>query len=270
LPTAYVNGIDLYYESDGDGPPLVNLHGGLGFDHQYMRRSFARLAGSLRVISFDQRCNGRSSAPVETLTMEQLADDVAGLLDHLHIEKATILGHSYGGFVAQEFALRHPARLSRLVLVDTTPGQLGVGEVEEQGPPMPPEMAAVMSRPPASDAEMQSQLPQILPFYLHSGSPTAAAALFEGTVCRVAAMARGFEVLAGWSSVDRLHHVSAPTLALWGRHDVVCSPPQAKRIVSRIPGAELRMFEQSGHMPWIDEAGPFFDALEDWLDRTPA
>ena len=81
-------------------------------------------------------------------------------------------------------------------------------------------------------------------------------------------MIRGFEVLAGWSAVDRLHANAAPTLVPAGRHDPVTSWPQSVRIASRIPGAELVAFEASGHMPWLDEPDRFFDVVIDWLDRT--
>ncbi|MGE0598628.1 MAG: alpha/beta fold hydrolase [Dehalococcoidia bacterium] len=253
MPTAAVNGIDLHYESDGAGAPLIALHGGLGFDHTYMRRSFARLSERHTLICPDLRCNGLSLAPIETLSMEQLADDVAGLMEALEIEKATILGHSYGGFVAQEFCIRHPARAERLVLVDTTPGNLGADEVEKPGLPIPEEMLAVMSRPPATDEEVAEVLQRLMPFYLHSATAADGLQLLEGTNFRAAPIVAGLGILAGWSCVDRLKGIRAPTLALWGRHDVVCSPPQAERIVSRIADAELHTFEMSGHFPWVDE-----------------
>ena len=268
MPTAAVNGIDLHYESLGAGPPIIALHGGLGFDHTYMRNAFGKLAKSYNLICPDLRCNGLSLAPIETLSMEQLADDIAGLMDALLIEKATILGHSYGGFIAQEFALRHPDRMERLVLVDTSPGNLGVGESEaEAGSPMPAEMVELLSQLPTSDDEVADLLARLMPFYIHSAPVVDGIRLFEGTVCRAAPIAAGFEVLAGWSSIDRLKTIEVPTLALWGQHDVICSTAQAERIVSRIPGAELHIFEASGHFPWVDEPAAFFAVLEHWLAK---
>jgi proline iminopeptidase len=78
-------------------------------------------------------------------------------------------------------------------------------------------------------------------------------------------MVRGFEVLASWSSVDRLAGIVAPTLVLGGRHDVFTAWPQAHRIASRIPGAEVVVFEESGHFPWIEEPDRFFAVVRDWL-----
>ena len=270
MPTAAINGTELYYETSGGGTPCLALHGGLGFDHQYLRRTLKPLEGRMRMVYFDHRGNGRSGRPpMETMTMEQLAHDVAGLMDALEIETALVLGHSYGGFVAQEFALRHPDRLRGLILVDTTPGQLGSSESEsdEQGPPIPDEMVELMSIVPATDAEFEALAPRMLPFYVHSTPVAEVAAVVDGTIFSAGAMVRGFQVLAGWSSVDRLGAVTVPTLLPWGKQDLVCSLPQAHRIARRLPAAEVRVFERSGHFPWLEEPDAFFPAVEEWLTR---
>jgi proline iminopeptidase len=271
MATANVNGSELYYEVCGNGPPLLAIHGGLGFDHVYMKATLGRLERDFEVTYYDQRGNGRSDrVQPATLTMEQLADDAAALIAHLGHQNAIVLGHSYGGFVAQELAIRHPARVRALVLVDTTPGQLGAGESAdetEQGPPIPPEMAAMMSSAPSSDEEFALSMGPLLPYYFHNPFPPEAASMMDGTSYSVAAMVRGFEVLSRWSSVDRLGTIGAPTLLLWGRHDLICSAPQATRIAKRIPGAEVRFFEQSGHFPWIEEPEAFFRALREWANR---
>lgn len=268
MPIVRISGVQLHFESDGSGPPIIALHGGLGFDHTYMRRGLAPLAQSNRLITPDLRCNGRSEAPIESLTMERLADDGADLLDELDIPVATILGHSYGGFVAQEFACRHPGRLARLVLVDTTPGQPGDGETPPEGPPQPEGLARLFSDPPSNDEAATAFVPKILPYYLHSMHLDAAMPFFEGSRMRVAPMLQGFAVLAAWSSVDRLNRINAPTLCLWGRHDVITSLPQSSRILQRIPRADLRVFEESGHFPFLEEPQRFFSELTTWLAGT--
>lgn len=269
MATAAVNGTELFYEDlGGDAPVCLLLHGGLGFDHTHFRPDFDGLAPRQRVVYYDHRGNGRSGRPpLETLTMEQLADDAAGLLDHLGVQRARVIGHSYGGFIAQEFALRHPDRLEALVLIDTTPGQLGEGEVEDtRGLAPPPEFLAAMSTFPTNDAEFAAMGPKILPFYFHRPEKVDIAGHMANTIWSVDAMVRSMMVLAGWSSVDRLHRISAPTLALFGRRDVITSWPQGERIASRIPGATLHVFEESGHFPWLEEHDEFFAVLTRWLD----
>lgn len=273
MAVADVDGVPIHYEVDGrpDAPAIVVLHGGLGLDHVVYRRTLAPLVDAgFRLVHFDQRANGRS-VPVDaaTITMERLADDVIGLAEHLGLERFAVLGHSYGSFVAQELVLRHPARVDRLVLVGATPGQLGAGEIEDEhgvGPEMPAGVIEMVSGPPpTTDDEMAVAMTALLPAYFHRPERLDLAAMAEGTVFRVDAMVRGFEVLAGWSSADRLAQVTAPTLVLAGRHDVFTAWPQAHRIASRIPGAEVVIFEDSGHFPWTEEPDRFFPLLEKWL-----
>jgi proline iminopeptidase len=269
MAMAAINGTELFYEEVGEvGPVCLMMHGGLGFDHTSFRPEFDALASRHRVVYYDHRGNGRSGRPpLDTLTMEQLADDAAALLDHLGAAQARVIGHSYGGFVAQEFALRHPERLEALVLIDTTPGQLGTGEVEDtRGAPPPAEFIAMMSTPPQSDAEFEARAPDVMPFYFHRPERVDIAGHMADTIFSVDAMTRSMMVLGGWSSVDRLARIDAPTLVLCGRHDVVTSWPQAERIASRIPSTELRVFEESGHFPWLEQHDEFFAVLNGWFD----
>jgi proline iminopeptidase len=270
VPAATTNGTTLHYEVDGDRRPCVVLHGGLGVDHQVYRRTLEPLTDTLQLVYVDHRGNGRS-APVDmaTVTMEQLADDVAALADELGLERFLVLGHSYGGFIAQEFALRHHDRLDGLILVATTPGQLGRDESpgDEQGPPPPPEFLALASSSPDTDDEVAAGMIGLLPYYLHSLEPVDVAPLLEGTIYRADVTARGFEVLAGWSSFDRLGDITAPTLLLAGRHDVFTSVPQSYRIARRLADAEVVVLEQSGHFPWLEEPDACFAAVRDWVGR---
>ena len=272
MPSVGIDGVAIHYEIDGasGAPPVLVLHGGLGLDHGLYRRTLAPLAERFRLVSFDQRANGRSvPADVASITMERLADDAVALADELGLDRFAVLGHSYGGFVAQELALRHPTRVTKLVLVDTTPGQLGTDEVEDEhgaGPATPPEVIEMVSGPPPStDDEMAAAMADLLPAYFHQPDALDLEDLAGGTVFRVGAMVRGFEVLATWSTVDRLAGVDVPTLVLAGRHDVFTSWPQARRIASHIPGAEVVIFEESGHFPWIEEPARFFATVTDFL-----
>jgi proline iminopeptidase len=267
VATVQLHGVDIWYERMGAGPPCVVLHGGLGIDHTMYQATLAPLAPHWELVFPDHRGNGRSGRPpLETITVPQLADDAAALIAHLGFDRALVLGHSYGGFVAQELALRHPTLVEGLVLVATTPGQLGTGERAEDsaGPPLPDEVADLLATPPSDDAELADGMRRLLPYYLHRRDAEEVAPAFEGTVYDRDAMVRGFEELAGWSSVDRLGHLDTPTLLVVGRHDVFSSPPQSWRIASRVPDAELVVLDGSGHLPWIDEPDRCFRLLLDW------
>jgi proline iminopeptidase len=263
-----VNGTELFFERDGVGPGCLVLHGGLGVDHVMYRRSLAVLSETHDVVWLDQRGNGRSGRPPSsTITIEQLADDAAEVIERLDLVAPVVIGHSYGGFVAQELALRHPASVGMLALVATTPGQLGTNEDPDdgRGAPLPDEAAELLAVTPVDDVGLADGLRRLLPWYLHRRDVSDVVAMLDGTVFSRDAMVRGFEVLASWSSVDRLHRIDAPTLVAVGAHDVFTSPPQARRIASRIAGSQLVEFADSGHFPWLDEPVRFFGAIDEWL-----
>jgi proline iminopeptidase len=269
MPDVAVNGTTIWYERDGAGPPCLVLHGGLGVDHTIYRRSLQPLASRLELVFLDHRGNGRSGRPpVETITIEQLADDAAAVARALGFARVVVLGHSYGGFVAQELTLRHPDLVSGIVLIDTTPGQLGTGEAEDdyRGPPPPPEFLEVISRFPENDEELATGTSLLAPHYLHQRDPAILMELLEGTIYSRDALVQGFVSLASWSAVDRLASITCPTLVAAGRHDVLTSPPQVDRIADRIPTSERVIFEHSGHMPWLDEPDAFFATVGVWLD----
>lgn len=271
MPSALVNGTELFHEVDGDGAPCLVLHGGLGVDHTMYRRTLGPLAPPMQLVYLDHRCNGRSGRPpLITLTMEQLADDAVGLADHLGLDRFHVLGHSYGGFVAQELAIRHPDRVAALLLVATTPGQLGNDESPddtEQGPPPPSEVIELMSAELATDDDLATSMHRMLAYYLHQRDVDEVRSLVADTVWSADAMMRGFEVLPTWSSVDRLENITCPTLVIAGRHDVFTSFPQAHRIGRRVRGATVEVLEHSGHFPWLDEPDVFFPLVLDWLAR---
>lgn len=118
MPTALVNGIEIYYEVVGEGEPLLLL-AGFTCDHSVWLPVVPHLVGRHRVILMDNRGSGRSSAPDEPYTIRQMADDAAGLLDHLGVSRADIAGHSMGGQIAQELTLAYPERVRALLLLST-------------------------------------------------------------------------------------------------------------------------------------------------------
>jgi len=257
----------LHVEVVGDGVPALVLHGGLGVD-QTAYRSLDQLLDGLRVIYLDHRGNGRSSRPdPATLTMAGWADDAVAVARAVAgRQPVVVIGHSYGGFIAQELAIRHPDAVRALVLVSTTPGQLGTGEVPAPpGPPVPAEFLELVSSAPASDDELAVGMAALAPVYVHRADPDVLRGWMAGSVFSAAAMVRGFEVLATWSAVDRLSAVTAPTLVLAGRHDPVTSWPQAHRIADRMPHADVVVFEHSSHFPWLDEPEAFASTLTTWL-----
>lgn len=118
MPYVPTRDIITYYEEQGSGEPLVLIRG-LGSDLQAWALQVPALAKHFRVITYDNRGAGRTNAPDKPYSISGMADDLAALLDALKVEKASILGYSMGGMIAQEFALKYPARTNKLILLAT-------------------------------------------------------------------------------------------------------------------------------------------------------
>lgn len=244
------------------------MHGGLGMDHVSCLE-LEPLGSQVQLVYYDHRGNGRSGRPpIESLTMDQFADDAADLAASITSEKVIVFGHSYGGFIAQEFAIRHPDKVAGLILCDTTPGQLGEGELESSGPPPPQEFIDLLSNGPYTDVEFAEGMKRMLPSFFNRREAADVQRSLRDTVYCADANSRGFEVLKQWSSVDRLASITVPTLITVGSHDVFTSPPQTHRIARKMPDAEVVEFSESGHLPWMDEPARFFDVVGDWLHRN--
>lgn len=111
MPTFNANGIELYYEEQGEGAPLILLHG-LGANRAMFKREMEHWGASYRVIGLDSRGHGRSNKPAE-FTLNDHIEDTVALLDHLGIQKAHVLGVSMGSYIAQGIALAHPERMEK-------------------------------------------------------------------------------------------------------------------------------------------------------------
>ena len=118
-----VNGVSLYYEAIGEGVPLVVVHGGPGLDHSYLLPQMAELAKGYRLIFYDQRAMGKSSADFDSsqMTMNSFVEDLEGIRKAFGLEKMNLLGHSWGGLVSMFYAIKYPSHLQSLILVNTTP-----------------------------------------------------------------------------------------------------------------------------------------------------
>jgi len=263
-----VNGVELYVEEVGDGPPALVLHGGMGLDCS-LYRTLDPLAADLRLVYYDHRGNGRSGGDGSSMSIRQWADDAAGLARFVGGgEPVIVLGHSFGGFIAQEMAANHGDVVRALVLVTTTPGQLGAGEEPAPpGPPIPDEFAELLSSMPETDEQAAHGMKLLADAWVHRDVADDLRAAMSGVTFRAAPLRRGFEDLAGWSSVDRLASIEVPVLLVAGREDAFTAWPQSQRIADRLADAEVAVLDDSGHFPWFDQPDAFFETIREWLRR---
>jgi proline iminopeptidase len=266
---ASINDTEIFYVTIGQGFPCLVMHGGLGFDHTYLHPWLDPLGDTLQLIYYDHRGNGRSGRPdKKTMSHAQFAADADALASHLGHEKVVVMGHSYGGFIALEFALRHPDRLSHLILLDTAPALNNLEEIEANALRMgaTEEMMTVLQESWSTDEEMRQRLEIIWPLYFKNYDSDIAARLVGNCIVSIAGNACEGEAEA-YNVTPRLGEIQIPTLVLVGREDFVCPPSQAHILCKGIPNSELVIFEDSGHLPYVEEPGLFFDTVRDWTTR---
>jgi pimeloyl-ACP methyl ester carboxylesterase len=269
VPEVRTASTTLFVEQMGEGEALVVAHGGPGLSHD-LYRTLEPLARGRRLVLFDHRGHGRSAPlPEGEIEMSLFADDLVELADALGVGRFDLLGHSMGGWVALEAALRHPGRVRSLVAVATTPGQLGQNESpeEDQGPPMDPEAEALLMSQPASDEELVATYRALAPYFIPGPGSAALIDALDVRLAHADSFAKVFGALSRWSAIDRLAECEVPMLVLAGGRDQFCAPAQSRRIASRAPRASMAVFEGLGHFMWLEDPAPFFDEVAGWLDR---
>jgi proline iminopeptidase len=270
-----IRDVSLFVESVGHGYPLLLMHGGPGADHTSL---LALRAGADRftLVFYDHRCNGRSSgADVSSMTWENLTADADALRQALGFERWAVLGHSFGGMVALEYALRYPERLSHLVLVDTC------GDIRwarDNAPdalarrgysPATVEVARRFFRGAIAPNEMLPAMTKFGSAYYHHLSPWQLAHEFwtnMHTKVRPKAMIFGFaQLLPGWTVMDRLSEIRVPTLVLAGRHDFQFPPEHQAALAAGLANASLSIIEQAGHNAPSERPAEVIEAIASFM-----
>jgi pimeloyl-ACP methyl ester carboxylesterase len=222
MPYADAHGLHLYYEQHGEGPPLVLLHGGLltielGFDAM-----IPLLAERHRVIAVELQGHGRTADIDRPMTLEHLAADVVGLLDHLGIERTDVFGFSLGGLTAYQLLVGHQSRIRRAVVASAHHRNRRGGEADPER--LPTE---------ADSAAMRDAYAAIAPDPAHFG------AFVEKTV----AMVHSF---GGWTD-DQVRAIEVPVLILIGDADFILVP-DAVSTVELLPHGQLAVLPGTTHM----------------------
>lgn len=258
MPKATVNGIRLYYQVHGHGEPLVLIQG-LGGGHEgwfFQTRAFRKV---FKVIIFDNRGIARTDRSPEPYTIETMAHDTIGLMDHLGIEKAHILGMSLGGVVAQEIAIKHPARVRKLVLVCTLAQEAGI-------PAALPEPSKALEGKKSADVYELMEAIVSLAFnkrlYRMITVP-----MWRRQVKRlgVDGYLDQMEALSGHSTLDRLHLIESPTLVMTGTEDRIVPPRSSDEIAARIPNAKLLKVVGGSHAFFMEKRRRFNREILDFL-----
>jgi proline iminopeptidase len=274
-----VRDVPLFVEVVGSGSPVALLHGGPGADHWSMR-PFRRLADRHTTVFYDHRCNGRSGGEVSSMTWDNLTADADALREALGFERWAMLGHSFGGHVALEYALRYPDRLSHLVLLDTAGEARWARDVAPdllaaRGFPRDKvELVRRWFRGDFEPKEMLRILMRIGPAYYSGPSRwLVVRELLEGgwrgRTRPEALIEAGKVLMPGWTVMDRLHELSVPTLVVAGVDDFLFPPECQEQLAAAIPGARLELVEGAGHNAHSEQPRVTLGLVRSFLAETP-
>ncbi|HLI79240.1 MAG TPA: alpha/beta fold hydrolase [Candidatus Binataceae bacterium] len=264
MERARINGVELAYELQGAGAPIVMIHGAQG-DQSMFAAMAKEFAANYRVLTFDQRGSGLSEKPDMPYSMAMFADDTAALMDHLKMSPAHIIGVSMGGMIAQEFALRHPNKVRSLVLGCTTPG--GSHAIRASGGAL----ASAYSTQPMTAEERGKALAEaaFTKGYL-AKHPEIIASMIESRRSRpidTVGFGHRMKAASEHNTYDRLGEIRSPTLVITGKDDALISWENSRILAERIKGAEQVILEPAGHCFWLEQPEKSRDAIAGFIRR---
>lgn len=286
---AEINGAELYYEllGDPDDPTIMSLHGGPGIsDHTKGKEAFEPLTDQYQLLVYDHRGCGQSSL-TPPYSNEQYADDAERLREELSLGDVVMIGGSYGGFITQEYAVRHPEHLDGIILRDTAPTsdyeENAWENAEEKWPSLQEmdlgvpdiswdEFTRVMDGDVRSDDEFERVFHGMAPLYapsLDAFDDAAAAAAAEATAERdFHHETHNVMFTEAYPEMDyrsELETVETPALVTVGRHDWITPPAASREIDRNLPNSELVIFEESGHSPNLDQQAEYLSRVREFL-----
>ncbi len=277
MTTISIRGVSLFVKVVGRGYPLLLMHGGPGADHSTML-PFRPCADHFTLIFYDHRCNGRSvGAPVSSMTWDNLTADAEALRQALGFDKWAVLGHSFGGMVALEYALRYPQSLSHLMLLDTCGD---IRWVQQNAPEVlakrgySSETVRTVRRFFNGEITPKEMVPSMLKFvtaYYYRLTPLLLAhevILGLRMKSRPEALIFGFkQLLKDWTVMNRLDEIKTPTLVMAGRDDFQFPPEHQEALAAGIAGARLQIIERAGHNAPTEQPAEVIRAVEDFMTQ---
>jgi len=286
-----VNGVMIYYKSFGKGTPLVLLHCGPGASHDYFLPYLLPLARQNRLIFIDERGSGRSQKLDNPAgyTVENMVEDVETVRKALGLGRINLLGHSYGGILAQAYALKYQQNLNHLILGSTFSSTKAINQVfVEMKQKMSPELRARIDKMEADGlyghgkpfeqnrytndymtaAWGEGYFPYLYQKHPDPNYDPIANGIMSWDLYREMWGSHGEFVIDGnMKSVeytDRLSAIKVPTLVICGDHDE-SAPSLSEAMHAKIAGSKMVVLPQSGHMTFVDQPDLFIKSVESFL-----
>jgi len=266
-------GANIYYEviGSGKGTPLVLANGGPGFDHMYFHVTDAwnEIAKTRPVVFYDQRGNGRSGALKEgqTCNLADQVQDLNDLLDHLGYKQVDLLGGSWGGYLAMAYAIKHPEKVERLILVDSAAPKFSdtAFRFDDIFPDKIAQEAAntkTLGAKEAADKNMRIYFSMI--FYSEEKR--------DGFIAKSSTFAIDNKVgrmiindIRDRDLNPEIAKFKFPVLVMTGRFDINVAPTTAYKIHQAIPDSQFVVFEKSGHLPFYEEPEKFVRVMNQFM-----
>jgi pimeloyl-ACP methyl ester carboxylesterase len=267
MPVVSVNGVELHYREVGEGPPLVWVMGtGMNGDawHRYQVPEFA---SRYRCLTFDLRGSGRSACPDTPYSAAVLAEDLAGLLDHLGVDAASLVGFSLGAATVQELALSHPERVRSAVLMSTWSSSALEHHVRRH----------YESR---IYALSHADLEVFKKFAFWMWAPSTVDERYDdlleleaflGTVSGasdVSGYIGHFAADLAHETLGRLPRITCPVLVVHGDEDLITRPAYNQRVADAIPGARRVEIARAGHLAFLEQPEAMNTAIGEFLQET--
>ena len=263
---ADVNGIKICYDIHGNGELVVLIHG-FGDKKEHWRAQIGELSKYFKVIRFDNRGAGKSDRPEGVYSMEVYADEINGLLNHLDIEKTHIIGHSLGGMIVQNFALKYPERINKIVLINTIAGIIPPGVPPDQGieyyrnnaiadlnaMKKDPLNAFILKAKKSYSREFWKQIKENPKKKFHNiwlvedlvEEKTHYGPTEKDLIHQV-------EALRTHNTYDRLHEIKNEVLIIAAEKDKSCPILMNKKIHELLPNSKFIVIEKAGHQSILE------------------
>lgn len=263
MSIAAVNGINLYYEEEGQGAPLV-LISGYTTDISAWALIRQRLAKHFRLILVDNRGAGRSDSPDVPYTIETMAEDIRALMAFLHVGSAHILGHSMGTAIAQTLSVKHPTLIKKMVLANPL----------IHLHPAPKAALSFFLKMREQGMSLVTMIEGSIPWLFSSDflkSPRDTSALLQHVATypypqSVIGQKRQLEATSRFNSEGWFKKIAAATLVIEGGEDIIC-PKDARRMSHEMPNASHHLFQSQAHMEHVEKPHEFADAVIDFCSN---
>lgn len=270
MPSILINDINIYYKIKGEGNPFVLIRGLSSSLDSWPIYSIEEFSKSFKTVLFDNRGAGRTSIPEGKYSSQLMASDTIGLMDALKIKKAHILGYSMGGCIAQEIAINHPNRVSKLILASSWSGPAhGIVTPNPEENPFPKMISLIKQK---KFEEMARTLTNALfPEDFKKNNPQIIETVVKNYMAHPPSP-RGFEgqraYVETFETYDRLSEINIPTLILHGAEDKILPVENAKILAEKIPTAQLHIFKNAGHGVIIQELKAWTNEILNFLNQT--